>query len=318
TLALPPRPGAQKEDVALVLDFDAQDHLVSIANGSGAELVRIAWRGAAPASARVQGEDVSIGFTGQAIADAAAWAHGGSTPGVVVELPGRLPAYWAARLEKLTAGSAEWRHAQRQRMVALAAVGDRPALFAAYEALRKQGGVERGDLVLAGGGIVTGTRDEQVAAALAPHRAASGELASYLEAGRAYTARPSPEAMKPRATAGLVGAMWALREVSAYAAAGSIGKATDRLIAMGSRAFELRLLGAGLIGLRYDHPADTARAWESVAQALATAGRYDAAAERIAALVADLDLRAAPPSLGSFQYMFQSSRRGSAGWQLVV
>src|SRR5262249_55525548 len=54
------------------------------------------------------------------------------------------------------------------------------------------------------------------------------------------------------------------------------------------------------------------------AQAFASHGRYDAATERVAALVADLDLHAAPPSLGQFQYLFQSSRRGSAGWQLVL
>ncbi len=170
-----------------MLDFDEQDRLVSIADGEGAELVRITWSAAAaPSAARVAGEDVAVGFTAQAIADAAAWAHGASAPGVAIELPGRLPAYWARKLEALAEGSAEWRHAQRQRMVALVAVGDRAGLFLAYEALRKQGGVQRGDLALAGAGIVTGTRDAQVAAALEPHRAASPELARYLEAGRAY------------------------------------------------------------------------------------------------------------------------------------
>jgi tetratricopeptide (TPR) repeat protein len=350
SLALPAKPGSQpcpsrsgdaasggpcegEKEVALVLDFDAQDRLVSIADGAGAELVRIAWRGAAPASARIAGEDVAVGFTGQAIADAPAWAHGGAQPGVVVELPGRLPAYWAAKVDKLAAGGAEWRHAQRQRMAALVAMGDRAGLFLAYEALRKQGGVERGDLVLAGSGIVTGTRDAQVAAALAPHRTASGDLVRYLEAGRAYTAAPSPEAMKPLATTGLVGALWSLREISAFATAGQLGKATDRLVAMGGRAFDLRLLGAGLIGLRgYDgRPGDIARAWDAVAQGayrnvaramaaqvLANRGRYDDAAERLAALIADLDLRAAPPNLASFRYSFQYSRRGSAGWQLLM
>jgi predicted Zn-dependent protease len=50
---------------------------------------------------------------------------------------------------------------------------------------------------------------------------------------------------------------------------------------------------------------------------MANRGAYDAAADRIAALVADLDLRAAPPQLGQLQWQFQSSRRGQAGWQLV-
>jgi Vault protein inter-alpha-trypsin domain/von Willebrand factor type A domain/FecR protein len=334
-LALPPKPGAQQEEVALVLDFDAEDRLVSITTGAGAELVRILWTGAGPSAARIDGEAVPVGFTGQAIADAAAWAHGAAAPGVTVELPGRLPAYWGKKLEQLTAGTAEWRHAQRQRMVALAAVGDRTGLFLAYEALRKQGGVLRGDLVLAGSGIVIGTRDEQVAAALAPHRAASPELAGYLDAGRAYASRRSAEALKsaqPGQTAGLVGALWSLREIAAHASAGAAGKAADRLVAMGQGAFDLRLIGAGVIGLRSsDRPEDVARAWDAVAQgeyrniaraqaaqALANYGRYDAAAARVAALVADLDLRAAPPALGQLQYGVSASRRGNAGWQLVL
>ena len=330
--ALPPKPGAQKEEIALVFDFDAEDRLVSITSGAGAELVRVTWTGAGPSAARVDGEAVAVGFTGQAIADAPAWAHGAAAPGIAVELPGRLPAYWAKKLEPLTAGTAEWRHAQRQRMVALAAIGDRAGLFLAYEALRKQGGVLRGDLVLAGSGIVTGTRDEQVTAALAPHRAASPELARYLEAGRAYASRRSPEAPKPGQVAGLVGALWSLREVAAHAQAGALGKAADRLVAMGGGAFDLRLIGAGLIGMRYgERPDDIARAWDAVAQGdykniaraqaaqvLANHGRYDAAAERVAALVAELDLRAAPPALGQLQYSFSSSRRGNAGWQLVL
>lgn len=325
-----PKQGA-KEEVALVLDFDAQDHLVSISNRAGAELVRIAWNGSAPASARVQGEEVAVGFTGQAIADAAAWAHGGGAPGVVVELPGRLPAYWAAKLAQLPAGGAEWRRVQRQRMAALAAVGDRAGLLGAYEALRKQGGALRGDLVLAGAGIVTGTRDDQLAAALAPHRAASGDLARYLETGRAYTANPRPETVKPATAAGLVGALEALREVAALSVAGTGARAADRLAALGARAFDLRLIGAGVLAMHYGNkPADIARAWDTVAtgdyrnvarvqaaQAFANRGQYDDAAARIAALVADLDLRATPPALANLQHQFQYSRRGAAGWQIV-
>ncbi len=216
-------------------------------------------------------------------------------------------------------------------MVALAATGDRASLFAAYEALRAAGGVQRGDLVLAGSGIVHGPRAAQIAEALAPHRADSADLVRYLEAGRAYAARPSAEAMRPLATAGLVGALWSLREIAALAETGATARAADRLVAMGGRASDLRLVGAGIIGRRYDRPADIARAWDAVAQgehrnaarvwaaqAFANHGRHDDAAERTAALIADLDLRAAPPDLGSLQYAFRSSRRGSAGWQLVL
>jgi predicted Zn-dependent protease len=103
------------------------------------------------------------------------------------------------------------------------------------------------------------------------------------------------------------------------------------LLSLGERAFELRLIGAAVATQRYTvKPADIARVWDAVAigdfrniaraqaaTALANRGAYDAAADRVAALVADLDLRAAPPQLQQLQYQVQSSRRGQAGWQLV-
>ena len=78
---------------------------------------------------------------------------------------------------------------------------------------------------------------------------------------------------------------------------------------MGDRALQLRLIAASLVSNRYDvKAADLGRAWDAVAvgpyknvaraqaaQAMANRGAYDAAADRVAALVADLDLRALPP-----------------------
>src|SRR6185312_3569926 len=46
-------------------------------------------------------------------------------------------------------------------------------------------------------------------------------------------------------------------------------------------------------------------------------GKYDLAADRLAALVDQLDLDAAPPQLANTQYYFAQSRRGNAGWELV-
>ena len=62
----------------------------------------------------------------------------------------------------------------------------------AYEALRNNGGVELGDLVLASGGIATATTDKQVADALAP--LAKEPVARYLIAGRAYGKTPEARA----------------------------------------------------------------------------------------------------------------------------
>jgi hypothetical protein len=317
-----------KEVVALVLGFDDSARLVSVADGAGTKLVEIAW-GSGPTSARVFGETVAVGFTGQAITDAPAWAHRGAAPGVAVELPAHLPAYWQAKIAKQTAGSPAWRHAERQLMVSVAATQDRNTLWQTYEQLRQHGGVEPGDLALAAGGIATSSTDEQLAAALAP--LATQPIARYLVAGRAYGKSQKPERMKPETTDGVVGALWSLRAVTAQLAAGHGKAAADALVAMGDRAIELRLVAAAAFNNRWDVDVhDIARAWDAVsvgayrnvgraqaAQALSNRGMYDEGVDRLAKLVADLDLDALPPHLENLLYMFNSSRRGPAGEQIV-
>jgi tetratricopeptide (TPR) repeat protein len=53
------------------------------------------------------------------------------------------------------------------------------------------------------------------------------------------------------------------------------------------------------------------------ALAMFNRGAADAGVERIASLIADLDLDALPPQLDNVGYYFQQSRRGAAGWQIV-
>ncbi|MBA3454619.1 MAG: VWA domain-containing protein, partial [Deltaproteobacteria bacterium] len=182
---------AGKAEVVFVLEFDARHRLSAIRDAKGSELLAVTWGDTGPTSARSLGESVSVGFTGQAIADATTWAHGPQTASnVVVEMPGRLPTYWQTKLAAETAGSPAWRHLQRQNMVSLAATNHRPGLFAAFEALRAGGGVQLGDLVLASGGIATGSTDAQLAAALAPFSGSAGAVARYFVAGRAYGKSP--------------------------------------------------------------------------------------------------------------------------------
>ncbi len=321
-----------KAEVVFVLQFDARHRLAAIKNAKGAELLAITWSDAGPTSARSLGAEISVGFTGQAIADAATWAHGPqAASNVAVELPGRLPTYWESKLAKETAGSATWRHLQRQYLVSLAATNNRTVLFTAYEALRASGGVALGDLVLASGGIATGSTDVQFAAALAPFSGSAGAVARYFIAGRNYGKSPKPERLKPELTTGMVGALWQLREIVAQFAAGKGAQGVERLVAMGSRALQLRMIAAAMTTNRYDiKAADVARAWDAVAvgeykniarssaaQALANRGAFDLAADRVAALVNDLDLAALPPNLDQFVYQVQQSRRGPAGWQMI-
>ncbi|MBA3462722.1 MAG: FecR domain-containing protein, partial [Deltaproteobacteria bacterium] len=316
--------------VVFSLELDAKEHLSVIRDGAGAELIRITWGDAGPVSAKVAGQDVSVGFTGQAIGDAVAWAHGTTNPGVSVELPAHLPAYWEAKIKAETAGSAAWRNAQRQAMVSYAAVNNRSGLNTAYEALRNSGGVELGDLVLASAGIATSTTDAQLATALAT--LSDTPVAKYLIAGRTYGKSPRPERLAPQTgSMGLVAAVWQLRHVTALFAASQSKAAVDALVAMGPRALQLRIIGAAAISSRHDvKPEDIGRAWDAVAvgeyknvaraqAAIGMANRnaIDAAVERVSMLIADLDLRARPPQLDQLVYRVQQSRRGPAGWQLI-
>jgi len=329
-----------KAKVVLVLAFDDRSRLVAITDGAGAKLAEIAWA-VGPTGARVLGNEVAVGFTGEAVSDAAQWAHrdavSGIVPGIVIDLPGHLPAYWQGKLAAEVAGSPTWRHVQHQRMVALAATQDRAGLWQAYDQLRTHGGVTLGELVLASGGVASNTTGEQFAAALAP--LAPQPPARYLIAGRAFGKSPRPERLAPPSgdrlsdglSDGLIRGLWSLRAVTAYAAAGQGKAAADQLVALGDLAPELRLLGAAACGNQYNLGAkDVARAWDAAAtgayrnvaraaaaQALFQRGMYDAGAERVAQLVADLDLKALPARLDGMMYLFNESRRGQAGWQMV-
>jgi tetratricopeptide (TPR) repeat protein len=216
-------------------------------------------------------------------------------------------------------------------MASLASVNDRTTLFAVYDALRSNGGVELGDLALASAGVLAATTDAQFADSLKPATVAQSPIAAYLRASKAYAQSSRSDRLKVTHETGFVGALWTLREVVALYAADKDRQAVDRLLSLGDRAFELRLIGASATANRYQmKPKDVARAWDAVARgeyknlaraqaamALANRGHYDAAAERIVQLVADLDLDAPAPALQSMQYYFQQSRRGYAGWQLV-
>ena len=290
------------------LDFDARHHLVAISDGDGRDLVRVTWTGDAPTAARVHGEAIAVGFTADPIDDAAAWAQRGTTAGVVVELPGHLPAYWQARLATLPAGDPAWRRVQRQLMVAWDATTNPAAAFASYQALVAHGGTELGDLVLASGGA-----DARAIATFA-----DAPVARYLA--------------KQRVTGeGLLGALSALREIVGQLNRGDARHAAEALLAMGDRAPQLRLVAASALTSSYEAPPElVARAWDALAtgvyrnlargaaaQAFVNRGKPEAAVERIVALATDYDLSAAPADLTWASYLVQSSRRGQAGWAIA-
>ncbi|HEY5923050.1 MAG TPA: VIT domain-containing protein [Kofleriaceae bacterium] len=320
-----------KTELALVLTFDDQSRLVSITDRDGKKQLEVTWSNQGPSNARVLGgDDITVGFTPDAVTPALTWVQSSVAP-VVVDLPTRVPAYWHERVAKQQVGTPAWRHAQRQLMATAAAMQDRALLYRIYDALRENGGIELGDLALASGGIATATTDAQFAEALAPASITKTPLARYLVAGRAYGKAPKPARMTPESRDGLIGALWSLRSVQARTVAGEDKVAVDELLAMGDRAFMLRLVGAVTATRSYSvKPEQVVAAWDSVAigpfknlakaqavQMLASHSNYDVAAERFAKLANELDLGALPPAYNLSSYVFSYSRAGTAGYQMI-
>ncbi len=319
-----------KPELAFVLGFDNKARLTSITGRDGKKLLEVTWSSTGPTAARVDGEEITVSFSPDAITPAMTWVEASVAP-VNIELPTRVPNYWTERVAKEQPGSPGWRHAQRQLMATAAALSDRATLAKIYDALRENGGVELGDLALASGGIATATTDAQFAAALAPASITKTPLARYLLAGRAYGKNPKPARLTPETKDGVIGALWALRSIEARQSAGEYKTAVQELLAMGNRAFLLRLVGASIATRAYGVDATSiAEAWDSLAigdfknlakaQAIWTLtnhSNYDAATERFAKLANELDLNAPPPTYNFNAYTFSYSRRGQAGFQLI-
>ncbi|HEY4059181.1 MAG TPA: VIT domain-containing protein [Kofleriaceae bacterium] len=327
---------ASKTEVVMTMVFDA-NRLVALRDADGHETATITWTANGPVALRIGDRTLNVSFQANAIADATAWAHSVSAQDTVIQLPVHLAAFGEAAVKKEAVGSAPWRTAQRQLLASYAATSDYRHMLEVYEALRTNGGVSLGDLVLASAGIGVIASDKQIADALAP--VANTPAARYLLAGRAYNKSQAAAKLAPETTTGVIGAVWQLREIVAsfstggyYSAVSPLsGKITDKVIAMSPAAPHIRLLAVSILSSRWNFKAeDVMRAWESVASgdlvnvvranaamALVNHGKPELAAEMVGKLVDNLDLDAAAPPSGSYYYAVQQSRRGVAGWQLL-
>ncbi len=317
---------------AFVMSFDDQARLITIRDGNNHRLVEVTWGASGPLTAKIAGETIAVGFTAQPISDAVGLVMAGTQPGVVAELPGHLVAYWQQHVAAETVATPAWRRASRQLLVAAAAQKDRPTSVATFEAMRAHGGVELGDLVLASGGLV-GTSESALAQAMTAFP--QQPVAQYVLASRGYRnqpAKPQPHVVATVGqTGGMITALGDLRRCLAQLAARDGKGALATFLTLPEAATDLRLSAAAAAIQQWDLPVDHVLAmWDAVAvgrmkniarmQAatlLYQRAKYDAAADRLVALVDDLDLSALPPQLAQTQYYFSQARRGTAGWELL-
>ncbi|HEY0192703.1 MAG TPA: hypothetical protein VGC42_16400, partial [Kofleriaceae bacterium] len=300
--------------VELVLAFDDQARLVSVTGAGGEALVEVTWTGGL--TVKLGGEPIAAGYSPQPVADAAQWASGADAL-VTIDLPLRPVAYWDG---ELAASRGDHAHAVRQRIASLVALGNAAAAWPAYRELQPLGAL--GDLVLASSGFAVTPLAQLGALADAP-------VGRYLQAGREFPARQisaPPASLAPSFVRGL----WHLRAAVAESAANRGKAAVEQVLAIGERAPELQLIGASVVAGNWALGADAAQVWDGVAtgayrnvaraaaiRALFQRGLSEQAATRIAALIDDLDLSAAPPRLDGLAYAVLATRRGAAGWQLV-
>jgi tetratricopeptide (TPR) repeat protein len=318
-----------QDRTSLVLHFDSKSRVERIEDGNGRTLVEVTWQ-QGPATARVGGNDLSVGFIAQPVGDATQWAHAGSQPGIALEVPTHLVPYCAERVKREAVGTPSWRAAQRQLMVALAAMQDRAGLVAAFESLYQNGGVEKGDLALASSGFATAATatDEQFRKIF---RAMPDQpILKYIDAYRRWAKTGDAKQLRVLSHDGLVGALWGVRSALTSVQTGDTKQAMADMQAIPAGALELRIAAATMVGMYGSQDDDVVHIWDGVAvgryrntsraaaaQALLQRGRYDAAADAIAKLVDDLDLGADPVPLAQYAYAFQASRRGQAGWEIV-
>jgi tetratricopeptide (TPR) repeat protein len=326
TLVLAPAGDAAKP--MLEIELDGKDRVVAIRTPAGTELLAVTWGAQGPTAASLGGAKSTIGFTPS--------IDPVTVPSdlVSVALPLALPAAAAKAVAATTVGSPEWRAAQRQVMATAAATADPNAAWTAYDALVGHGGAQLGDAVLAARTLAIRS-DADYRRAMAGFSADAVNRPAavrYLDAARAYAKKYKPDALAPAVDTGLVGAVWRFRHMLALATADKREAAVAALEAMGDRAPDLRLVGAAIVGQRWDwSSALKTRAWAAVAKgdlrnvaryeavrSMYNSGEYAAAGDAIVTLMGDLDLTAAPvvldyTALGAVQ----SSPRGQAGFDMA-
>lgn len=326
TLVLAAAAAADKPIMTIALDD--HDRVVSIKTGAGTELLAVTWGVQGPTAATVRGTKTPIAFS--TTLDPVAIPTGM----VPVTLPLAQPAAAQNAVAAATTGTPAWRTAQRQVLAAAAALHDTSTLMAVYTALRDNGGVELGDAVLASGSLAM-TNDATFTKLVAPFGADPATRpmpVRYLAAAHVYETKGTLAAIAPQTDAGLVGTMWHHRQVLALLAAGKSEPAVAALEAMGERGPALREIAAAVIAQSYNTAAPLkARAWDAVAKgdlrntaryeaarALYAAGDYVGAADRFAALMAEIDLAADPISVDYYaQATMQLSPRGQAGFEMA-
>jgi tetratricopeptide (TPR) repeat protein len=321
------RRGGDDQDV-LELDLDLEGRVVALRRGGESTTFEHGPDGIEMVAGETRTQLRRIGEA-EAIAsfDEAAWT--------VVGLPLRRAEHWVARAAAHASGSPAWRHAQRQRLAAAAALHDAGATAAALRDLAAGVDVlERGELVLASG-AASQLRPEELAD-LRARAPSAGPILAWMAASRTPNAAGADlDRLAGSAGQGLVAALAAYRALLVQIDRGRVAArvpAIERFVAAHPRS-ELSWVIVQRAGqtLGWSRPAATAALWDllarepafrvaalwSAGQALGWRGKWAEAADRHErALEAALERR--EPAIVDWQVRqaFQLGR-GEASFRLL-
>ncbi len=331
TLRLQPRGSDDRID----LELDAQHRLVKISRHTGATLV---------GETRFEHDDhgltIVVGDTRRRIETTQDTPDLGGLEAATTRITLPLPseAELTAALAKTTAGEPAWRDLQRQRLATLAALAQTYNQPAILTELRAHGPLTRGELVLAGAGIV-GMEGKLSRTADALLTTLAGDpVADYLLALRRLRKNqtgPMEHVLKDRQGT-LVGLLASHTRLLADTSRGLTPATLERLRDFYQRydAPELAYIATQQVAGNIDwrHPAATAPAWEALAAAVPvwrvaalhaagsaylSASKLPLANERFAAsLAAAVDDHQIPIVDWNVQNALQRASGGQAAWRV--
>ena len=323
----------------LEVEFDDQHRIVALRSWVGASLLsdqRMSWSEDELLISDASGERRFARVARSAELPAS------EAQGTRVELPLASPADFEAKLGAHPAGSATWRQLQHQRLAGYAALGQRERLFAILDELREHGQLQRGELVLASGGLsfADDKLRERVLASAAEREGEAELVIDYLRAAAKLHKRTNSAMAKLAARRELadtpVGLLASYRLLLVRGTSGPIRSRVDAFAEFASRYAHptLSYAAATLISNRlgWSQARERARLWQALAEhssgewrlialhqagaSLYSYGQSAEAFEPFAQSFAEAEAQATVPYVDWTVVNSWRTTRGDAAWEL--